>query len=121
MPLVTICEVLMSFYLFATVIHKVCCGQKSFAGQARLCKAHARALFGRAQISALQVEVEVILAAHRLYNENNCLDGIDGLIELTTLSVVRWANQQQYRALASLSAGNYLFLQMIQPTGFNAC
>lgn len=53
----------------------------------------------------LQVEVEVILAAHRLYNENDCLDGIDGLVELTTLSVTRWANQQQYKALASLAAG----------------
>jgi len=54
------------------------------------------------------VEVEIILAAHRLYTEKGCLDGIDSLVNLTTLSVVRWANQQEFKALATLATGRIL-------------
>ena len=56
-------------------------------------------------VAALQIEVEVILAAHHLYTENACLDGVDSLVDLTTLSVVRWASQHEHRALATLAAG----------------
>lgn len=52
------------------------------------------------------MEVEVILGAHRLYTEKDCLDGIDSLVDLTTLSVVIWARQLEYKALASLAAGS---------------
>ena len=51
------------------------------------------------------MEVEIISAAHRLYTETQCLDGIDSLVDLTTLSVTRWASQQEFKALASLVAG----------------
>ncbi len=57
------------------------------------------------EFALLQVEVEVILAAHRLYAETGCLDGIDSLVDLTTLSVLRWASQHEVKALASLAAG----------------
>ena len=56
----------------------------------------------------MQIEVEVILAAHHLYNEKACLDGVDSLVDLTTLSVVRWASQHEHRALATLAAGKQL-------------
>ena len=56
-------------------------------------------------MGVLQVEVEVILAAHRLYTEAGCLEGIDSLVNLTTLSVLRWASQHEFKALASLAAG----------------
>ena len=59
-------------------------------------------------VAALQIEVEVILAAHHLYTENACLDGVDSLVDLTTLSVVRWASQHEHRALATLAAGKQL-------------
>ena len=51
------------------------------------------------------MEVEIILAAHRLYTEQGCLGGIDSLVNLTALSVVRWANHQEFRPLATLAAG----------------
>ena len=57
------------------------------------------------QFLACQVEVEIILAAHRLYTEQGCLGGIDSLVNLTALSVVRWANHQEFRPLATLAAG----------------
>lgn len=53
----------------------------------------------------MQVEVEIVLAAHRFYAETECLDGIDSLVDLTRLSVLRWANQNEFKSLASLSAG----------------
>ena len=49
--------------------------------------------------------MEVILAAHRLYTETDCLVGIDSLVDLTTLSVLRWASQHEFKVLASLAAG----------------
>ena len=53
----------------------------------------------------VQLEVEFVLAAHRFYSDAVCLEGIDSLLEFTTLSVGRWIKQSEHKALVRLATG----------------